>query len=91
MKRLSTTLSAAKNRASKGLRRGFLALSLATGAFALPVWAVAPGDSGNDLAVVPAGTAVVVHLKGLVGTKDRLLAYLEKAVPDQAAIAKTFI
>lgn len=91
MKRLSTTLSAAKNRASKCLRRGFLALSLATGAFALPVWAVAPGDSGNDLAVVPAGTAVVVHLKGLVGTKDRLLAYLEKAVPDQAAIAKTFI
>jgi hypothetical protein len=91
VKRLSHTLRTAKTKASRAMRRGFLAFSLATGAFALPVWAVAPGDSGSDLAVVPAGTAVVIHLKGLVGTKDRLLAYLEKAVPDQAAIAKTFI
>ena len=68
--------------------------ALLAGAAALmlvPVHAAAPGDSSSDLAVVPAGSAVVIHIKGLVGVKDRLLAYLDKAVPDQAAIAKGFI
>jgi hypothetical protein len=89
--RLSNSLRTAGTKASRALRRGVLALSLATTTLALPVLAIAPGDGSSELAIVPAGSAVVIHLKGVLGTKDRLLAYLEKAVPDQAAIAKTFI
>jgi hypothetical protein len=89
--RLSNSLRTAGTKASRALRRGVLAFSLATTTLALPVLAIAPGDGSSELAIVPAGSAVVIHLKGVLGTKDRLLAYLEKAVPDQAAIAKTFI
>src|SRR5205814_4671506 len=41
---------------------------------------VTPGES--PLAVVPAQSPIVVHLRGVTRTKDRLATFLKNAMPD---------
>jgi hypothetical protein len=42
-----------------------------------------PADAGGDaLSVVPAQAPIVIHLRGVERTKDRLKAFLNAAVPD---------
>ena len=41
---------------------------------------VTPGES--PLAVVPAQAPIVVHLRGVTRTKDRLATFIKNAMPD---------
>jgi hypothetical protein len=60
------------------------ALALTLPAAAAPV----PGEQDKPLAQVPAKAAVVVQLKGLARTRERLEALVKNAMPDYADLAK---
>src|SRR5471030_1806504 len=48
-------------------------------------------EEKSPLGQVPATAPMVVHLNGVERTKDRIIALLEKALPDQAAVAASFL
>ena len=50
-----------------------------------------PEDSKTALTQVPATAPVVVHVHGIDGTAQRLITYVESALPDLAPIAKVAI
>lgn len=45
----------------------------------------------NGLSQIPASAPVVIQMRGLEGTVNRLISFLQKAVPDHAALAELFI
>lgn len=45
----------------------------------------------TGLSQIPAAAPMVVHLRGLEGSVDRIIAYLKNALPDQADAAGLFI
>jgi hypothetical protein len=54
--------------------------------------AVCPGTAAPaPLSVVPSSAPVIVHLRGIEGTKDRLLVMLKKALPELAPQIEAFL
>ena len=41
--------------------------------------------------MIPEAAQIVVHLRGIKGVANRAMAFLEKALPEQAGLAKTFV
>ncbi len=64
--------------------------------FAAAVFVAAPAnaaplpDAPSPLAKVPASAPIVVHLRGVEGVRDRIQAFLEKALPEVAPLFKDF-
>jgi hypothetical protein len=67
----------------------------AAAVLALAVVAPAPAaprpDEKSPLARVPASAPIVVHLRGVEGTKDRFLALLKKALPEVAPVVELYL
>lgn len=55
-----------------------------------PITAAPAADLGS-LEVIPEAAQIVVHLRGIKGVANRAMAFLEKALPEQAGLAKTFV
>ena len=51
----------------------------------------APAADLGSLEVIPEAAQIVVHLRGIKGVANRAMAFLEKALPEQAGLAKTFV
>src|SRR5581483_6785589 len=62
---------------------------LAAAAIQAPA-APVPGDKGA-LALVPASAPIVVHVRGVEGTAERLLTLLKNALPDVHAMVASHI
>jgi hypothetical protein len=68
----------------------FTAAALFAVAVAVPAPAAPRASEASPLAIVPASAPIVVHLRGVEGTKDRILALLKNALPELAPQAEAF-
>lgn len=51
----------------------------------------APAQALGGLDAVPESAQIVIHLRGVKGVANRAMAFLKKALPEQADLAKTFV
>lgn len=59
---------------------------------AAPMARTAPAPTDKSaLGIVPAAAPIVVHLRGVEGTKDRVVALMKKALPELAPVVETFL
>jgi hypothetical protein len=65
-----------------------LALALAPAWLGQPAWADTANKAESALAQVPAEAPIVIHLRGLERTKDRLVTMIQNALPDLAPMVK---
>ena len=75
------------------MSRSFGCRGVAAATFVLLAAGLAPAapvepEPPARLDQVPSSAALVVHLRGLEGTRDRLVALLKKALPDHAAVVE---
>ncbi|MBM4095869.1 MAG: hypothetical protein FJ261_03745 [Planctomycetes bacterium] len=73
-------------------RRAWTALLACLALLASPLNApAAPATDLASLEAIPDAAQIVVHLRGIKGVANRAMAFLEKALPEQAGLAKTFV
>jgi co-chaperonin GroES (HSP10) len=51
----------------------------------------APASDLGSLDVIPEGTPLVLQVRGIKGVVNRVMAFLDKALPDQAPLVKGFV
>jgi hypothetical protein len=69
----------------------FTAAAVLALAVVAPVRAAPRPDDKSPLARVPASAPIVVHLRGVEGTKDRFVALLKKALPEVAPVVELYL
>jgi hypothetical protein len=74
-----------------GFTRLTAVASLALVAVAAGVPAAPAPSDRPSLAAVPAGSPIVVHVRGVEGTRDRLVAMLKNALPEVAPLVETYL
>jgi co-chaperonin GroES (HSP10) len=67
-----------------------LVAGLALLASVVPVMGAPASDLGS-LDVIPEGTPLVLQVRGIKGVVNRVMAFLDKALPDQAPLVKGFV